>query len=207
MIERQQGRVKFSSAVRKAIVRPWQLLLLEPIVLLIPIWLAILYGTLFLLFGAFPIVFTSGRGWSQGTSGLAFLGVAVGMMLGSGYAFFDNQRYIRLEKEFGAGEVEPEARLPPAMVAAVAIPVGMFWFAWTSYLSIHWIDCIIGSIPFGMGMILAFLACTNYLVDSYTIYAASVLAANTILRSLFGAVFPLFTPTMYENLDTAKGLG
>lgn len=40
----------------------------------------------------------------------------------------------------------------------------------------------------------------NYLIDSYTIYAASVLAANSVLRSTFGAVFPLFTTYMYNNL-------
>lgn len=33
----------------------------------------------------------------------------------------------------------------------------------------------------------------NYLIDSYVIYAASALAANSVLRSLFGAAFPLFT--------------
>jgi hypothetical protein len=38
------------------------------------------------------------------------------------------------------------------------------------------------------------------LVDSYTIFAASVLAANGTLRSLFGAAFPLFTKNMYDNL-------
>lgn len=32
------------------------------------------------------------------------------------------------------------------------------------------------------------------------IFAASVLAATAVLRSLFGAVFPLFTPYMYRNL-------
>jgi hypothetical protein len=32
------------------------------------------------------------------------------------------------------------------------------------------------------------------------LYAASALAANSILRSLFGAAFPLFTPDMYRNL-------
>jgi hypothetical protein len=32
------------------------------------------------------------------------------------------------------------------------------------------------------------------------VYAASVLAANSMLRSLFGAAFPLFTTQMYEKL-------
>ena len=33
-----------------------------------------------------------------------------------------------------------------------------------------------------------------------TIYAASVLAAGSLLRSLFGTAFPLFTTQMYANL-------
>lgn len=33
-----------------------------------------------------------------------------------------------------------------------------------------------------------------------TVYAASVLAANSVLRSLFGTAFPLFTTKMYEKL-------
>jgi hypothetical protein len=49
-------------------------------------------------------------------------------------------------------------------------------------------------------MVLVFLSIMNYLIDSYTIFAASVLAANAVLRSLFGAAFPLFTTQMYENL-------
>lgn len=40
----------------------------------------------------------------------------------------------------------------------------------------------------------------NYLIDAYTIFAASVLAANAVLRSIFGAVFPLFTTQMYNGL-------
>jgi len=175
------------------------LLILEPIVLLISIYMAILYGTLYMLFGAFPIVFEQNRGWSQGISGLAFSGVAVGMIIGVIYSIFDNKRYARVEEQNG-GEAPPEARLPPAAVGAVAIPIGMMIFAWTNYPSIHWIVCIIASAPFGFGMVLVFLACMNYLIDAYTIYAASVLAANSVLRSLFGAVFPLFTVQMFNKL-------
>ena len=49
-------------------------------------------------------------------------------------------------------------------------------------------------------MVLVFLGVINYLIDSYVIFAASVLAANAVLRSLFGAIFPLFTSYMYKNL-------
>lgn len=59
---------------------------------------------------------------------------------------------------------------------------------------------IVAGIPFGFGMVLVFLGVMNYLIDAYTIFAASVLAANAVLRSLFGFAFPLFTTQMYQNL-------
>ena len=198
-LEKKQGKTTPKAAFQKALARPWALLFLEPIVLLISIYMAILYGTLYMLFGAFPIVFEQTRGWSQGIGGLAFLGVAVGMLIGVTYSVIDNNRYAKVEASHG-GEAPPEARLPPAMSGAVALPIGMFWFAWTNYPSIHWSVCIIGTAPFGFGMVLVFLSCMNYLIDSYTVYAASVLAANSVLRSLFGAAFPLFTTNMYDAL-------
>jgi len=40
----------------------------------------------------------------------------------------------------------------------------------------------------------------NYLADAYPTYAASVLAGNDFIRSLFSAGFPLFARAMYTNL-------
>ena len=201
--EISQGKVKLTAKLKVALSRPWILLFKEPIVLLLSIYIAIVYGTLYMLFAAVPIVFQEARGWSEGIGGLPFIGVAVGMIAAVIYTFPDNNRYMRVEAQHKAqGErgAPPEARLPPALLASVFIPVGLFIFAWTCYPRIHWIVPIIFMAPFGFGMVLIFLALFNYLIDAYTIYAASVLAANSILRSLFGAVFPLFTTYMYHNL-------
>lgn len=54
-------------------------------------------------------------------------------------------------------------------------------------------------------MVLIFLGIINYLIDAYTIFAASVLAANAVLRSLFGFAFPLFTTQMYNRLGIHWG--
>ncbi len=199
MLDKKRGPVSASKSFKTALIRPWILLFREPIVLLISIYMAIIYGTLYMLFGAFPIVFQQTRGWSEGIGGLSFLGVMVGMMIGVAYSIWDNRRYIKCAKAAG-GSAPPESRLVPAMPGAIAIPIGMFWFAWTNSPSIHWSVCIIGTAPFGFGMVLVFLSQMNYLIDSYTIYAASVLAANSVLRSLFGAAFPLFTTPMYASL-------
>lgn len=197
------GKQSLSQSFKIALSRPWVLLLKEPIVLLLSIYMAIIYGTLYMMFAAFPIVYQQNRHWSEGIGGLAFLGVAVGMIGAVIYTIFDNDRYRDCETSAiakGEGGAPPEARLPPAMIGSVCIPVGLFIFAWTNYPSIHWIVSIIFTAPFGFGMVLVFLSIMNYLIDSYTIYAASVLAANSVLRSMFGAIFPLFTTYMYDNL-------
>lgn len=191
-MEIQGGKKTVSQEFKVALSRPWILLFREPIVLLLSIYMAIIYGTLYMMFAAFPIVYQQGRGWSPGIGGLAFIGVMVGMMIAVVYSIFDNKRYKHVQDK-NQGNAPPEARLPPSMLGSAFLPIGLFWFAWTNSPSIHWSVSIIGTAPFGFGMVLVFLSIMNYLIDSYVIYAASVLAANSVLRSLFGAAFPLFT--------------
>lgn len=198
-IDHDRGRVTLAESFKTALSRPWILLFREPIVFLLSVYMAIVYGTLYMLFAAFPIVYQQHRGWNQGVGGLAFLGILVGMLAAIVYTIPSNNRYIATQKKHG-GVAPPEARLAPALIGSVALPVGLFWFAWTNSVSIHWIVSILAGIPFGFGMVLVFLSVLNYLIDAYTIFAASVLAANSVLRSLFGAAFPLFTSYMYENL-------
>jgi len=197
--EIDQGAISVGEVFKTSLMRPWVLLFREPIVFLLSIYMAIIYGTLYMLFGAFPIVYQQLRGWSPGIGGLAFLGVAVGMIFAVAYAVFDNKRYARIS-DANKGFAPPEARLPLCMIGSVLVPIGMFWFAWTNDPSIHFMASISAGVPFGAGLVLIFLGIMNYLIDSYTIFAASVLAANSVLRSLFGAAFPLFTSQMYANL-------
>lgn len=194
-----QKHVSFLQLVKTSLSRPWILLFREPIVLLLSIYMALVYGILYMLFAAFPIVYQEGRQWSPGIGGLAFCGVAVGMFIAVIYTIPDNRRYNRVAEDNG-GRAPPEERLPPACVGSFAIPIGLFWFAWTNDPSIHYLASIAAGVPFGFGMVLVFVSILNYLIDAYVIYAASVLAANSVLRSLFATAFPLFTSQMYDNL-------
>lgn len=123
----------------------------------------------------------------------------VGMIVAVIYNIYDNKRYIKIAAA-NHGFAPPESRLTPCMMAAVAIPIGLFWFAWSNGPSVHWMASIAAGAPFGFGMVLVFLSLMNYLIDAYTIFAASVLAASAVLRSLFAAAFPLFTSYMYRDL-------
>ena len=198
-LDQERGRATLIESLKTALSRPWILLFKEPIVLLLSIYMAIIYGTLYMLFAAYPIVYQVNRGWNQGVGGLPFTALIVGMLGAVSYSVWDNKRYIRVEREHG-GFAPPETRLPASIVGCVALPIGLFWFAWTNSPSVHWMASVAAGVPFGFGMVLVFLSIMNYLIDSYTIFAASVLAANSVLRSLFGAAFPLFTSHMYANL-------
>ena len=196
-----RGVVSLGEAFSTGLMRPWVLLFCEPIVLLLSLYQAIIYGILYMLFGAFPIVYRSGRGWNEGVGGLPFVAVAVGVVLAVLYVIlYDNKRYTKQVAASGVGYIAPEARLPMGIVGGIVLPIGLFWFAWTNAPSVPWAASVVASIPFGFGMVLIFLSIMNYLIDSYTIFAASVLAGNGILRSLIGAAFPLFTKQMYDRL-------
>ncbi|KAF2862741.1 MFS general substrate transporter [Piedraia hortae CBS 480.64] len=197
--EADQGKLSFGYVFKTSLLRPWILLFREPIVFLFSLYAAVIYGTLYMMFAAFPIVYQKQRHWTAGIGGLAFMGVAVGMVIALAYCIWDNVRYSKISDQH-KGFAPPEARLPMTMIGGIAIPIGLFWFAWTNGRSVHWMVSIAAGVPFGFGMVLVFLGIMNYLIDAYTIFAASVLAANAVMRSVFGAVFPLFTTDMYKNL-------
>lgn len=123
----EQGETTFAHVFKTSLSRPWVLLIKEPIVLLLSIYLAIVYGTLYMLFSAYPIVYQMGRGWSQGVGGLPFLGVFVGMAAAVTYSAIDNiKRYMPLNEKY-KGFAPPETRLPPTILGGVFTTIGLFW--------------------------------------------------------------------------------
>ncbi|VUC27324.1 unnamed protein product [Clonostachys rosea] len=202
VIDIQNGGSTHTKVLMTSLLRPCELLVVEPIVLFLSIYTAVVYGVLYLLFGAYPVVFQLERGWSPGKGGLPFLGIAIGMFIAVPSVLIINKWYVKEAAKTPDGLLEPEARLVGGIIGGITVPIGMFWFAWTTYESIHWLCPVAAGIPFGFGMTLIFQSVFAYLADAYGIYSASALAANTVLRSLFGAGFPMFTKKMYENLGT-----
>jgi len=88
------------------------------------------------------------------------------------------------------------------MVGAILAPIGLFWLAFTTYPSVHWIVPIIAAIPFGTGVIFIFTSVFTFLVVAYRPYAASAMAGNSFLRSTFAAAFPLISGPLYKRLGT-----
>ena len=88
---------------------------------------------------------------------------------------------------------------------ACLVPIGLFIYGWTSFYHTHWIGPNIGAAIFSAGVIIGFQCTQTYLVDAYTRFAASAVAAATVLRSLAGFGFPLFAPYMYNALGLGWG--
>ncbi|OGM48092.1 hypothetical protein ABOM_002891 [Aspergillus bombycis] len=163
-----------------SIWRPLKMLM-SPIVLLLSLYAAVVYSYLYLCFTTFPLIFGGQYGFGSGASGLATLGLGVGSLVGvifCGAASDKLSNYLTLKN---GGEAKPDEN------------------------KTHWIVPIIGTGFLGGGMIITYMASVMYLVDAYTVYAASVTASNTIFRCLFGALLPLAGGAMYSALGVGWG--
>ena len=172
----------------------------EPILVLITLYMSFIYGMIYLFFEAYPIAFQEERGWNGGVGALPFLGITLGVLCGvTIIVYSSNHRFKRKMMENG-GKPIPEERLIPMMIGAFLLPIGLFWFAWTSNPHIHWAPQVIAGIPIGCGIQMIFLQGLSYIIDVYMMHANSAIAANTLLRSLAGGGFPMFATAMYHTL-------
>lgn len=200
---------------KRGIIRPFKMLFLSPIVALTSLYMAVTYGYLYLMFTTITEVFQEYYHFSTSIVGLAFLGLGVGSMAGILLFSATSDKYIqRKAAEADAAAqasggvragMKPEYRLPLLPLGAILIPAGLFIYGWTAEYKVHWIAPIIGTAVLGIGNLIVFMTIQMYLVDAFTIYAASAIACNTIVRSLAGAVLPLAGLPMYSRLGIGWG--
>ncbi|KAJ7506741.1 MFS polyamine transporter [Mycena galericulata] len=191
--------------IKTALTRPFILFYHEPIVQLLGIYMAFIYGVFYLYLTSMPLMFQGTYGESVGISGLNYLALGVGVTGASQI----NARLMDLiykylkEKNGGAGQ--PEYRLPSMVPGTIFLPAGLLITGWAVQAKVHWIVPDIGVALVGAGIILNFQSIQIYLVDAFALYAASALAAASCLRSLCGFGFPLFAEAMYQKLGYGKG--
>jgi len=187
--------------LNRTLLRPFKMLAMEPILVLVTFYLSIVYGLLYALFQAFPIVFIQRRGLTLSQDGLIFIGVGIGTSIGAITNYLTTRHYPTLITKW-RGFPPPEQRLIGAMIGAPTLVVGIFWLGWTGeYSSVPWYVPALSTIVVGVGISLIFMSFLSYLVDTYLMYSASALAANTVCRSALAAAFPLFTVQMFNKVS------
>jgi hypothetical protein len=64
---------------------------------------------MYMEFAAFPIVFEGNLKWPQSTSGLSFLGMMIGQILGCAYSILDDDRYKKFADRTTYGRPPPRS--------------------------------------------------------------------------------------------------
>jgi hypothetical protein len=132
---------------------------------------------------------------------LAFLPIGVGAVISAViYLSWDAILLRAQAAQRPWSRKEEMRRLPLACIAGPFFVVSSFWLGWTARASIHWSAPCLAGILFGMGYLCLFMALLNYLVDAYAVFAASAMAAASLMRSCFGAVLPFAAKPMYRAL-------
>lgn len=195
----------FANILKTAMKRPFIFLATQPIIIVLALYMAYLYGLMYLMLSTFPRLWVEGYGETSGVGSLNFISMGLGFFLGTQITAPLNDALYRRLKKRNNGVGKPEFRVPMMVPASLLVPIGLFWYGWSAQAKVHWIMPNIGACIFCAGTIVGFQCIQTYLVDSYTRYAASAIAAATVLRSLAGFGFPLFAPAMFDALDFGWG--
>ena len=190
------------SSVRKLIylsfTTPFHLLFTEPVVFFFSLWAAFAWGVLYMSFDDIPLVFAT-RGFTVEQVGAVYTAIAVGSILGTILSIYQEKIAKQYWKHL---TTTPEGRLYFACIESALLPLGLFWFGWTSFPSVPWIVPVLALGCAQIGIFSIYLAVFNYLADVYHRYASSALAAQSFCRNMLAAIFPLFTEAMFRRLGT-----
>ncbi|CAK7914189.1 major facilitator superfamily multidrug transporter Nag4p [[Candida] anglica] len=188
-----------------SVSRPVVLLFTHPMIIGLGAYMAFTYGFMYLMIISFPQVFQQQYGFSKSTTGLMYIPMGMGFLIG--VLFWTptiGKVYNNLTKKNG-GVSKPEFRLPCLISTGFIIPIGLVWYGWSAEKGLHWIMPGIGSAIFAFGIVCVFQSMQSYLIDMNTRFAASSVAAAALFRSLFGFSFPLFADKMYAKLNYGWG--
>ncbi|KAI1390702.1 MFS general substrate transporter [Hypoxylon trugodes] len=176
--DRNKTRILLAS-----LTRPLKMLILCPIVFFLSLYIAFVFGVVYLLYTTIPTVFEETYKFETRLTGLVYLSLGLGNVLG----WLAN-----------GGVFEPEMRLLTSVPFGICLPITLFWYGWSTFYATHWVSPILSLIPYGFGIVGLFLPITTYLVDSYPMYAASAVAANIVLRRFICIVMIPFPVVMYK---------
>jgi multidrug resistance protein len=193
---------KFRSHIATAFKRPFKLITTQPIVQVLSLYIGFVYGVLYLVLATFPLLWTDPEFYNEptGLAGLNYISLGLGFFIGTQIAAKTADKIYKRLKAKNGDVGRSEFRVPLMFPGAVMVPIGLLIYGWSAQKKVFWLVPNIGTAIFAAGNQLVFQNCQTYIVDAYTRYAASAIAATTLFRSLGGFAFPLFATYMYAFL-------
>ncbi|EGC45672.1 MFS multidrug transporter [Histoplasma capsulatum var. duboisii H88] len=184
---------------------PVWMLVTQPIIQLVSLFLAYNFGTLYFVLTSFASIWITQYHQSVSASGLHYIALVIGSTIGAQLGAALTDRLWAYLKKRAGGETAPEYRIPLMIPGSIVIPISLFWFGWTAETMQKWIVVDIAAAVFNFGIIMSTHSQQQYVMEAYRGYMASATAASQFLRSIFAFVFPLFAPALFARLGYGWG--
>lgn len=123
------------SRLKIALSRPFQMVVSELIIILMTLYLTVVYIVLFTFLDGYSVIFGEVYGINQGLTNLIFLAMFVGITIAWVLVPIVSRITSRKLVKVHAKGQHAEVRLWYAMLGAPAMPISLFWLAWTCYVS------------------------------------------------------------------------
>lgn len=188
------------------ILRPFTLLLTEPVVFSFTLLSALSYGITFLSTQSIPQVYTATYAFTESQAAYIQATIVLGELVGWGICLWGQDPFFEKCAKRAEGSERlrrklPEKRLCGAVPASLfALAAGLFIYGFTARPSISLYVPTLGLFLIGVGVVVVMQAIMMYVTDSYGIYAASASAAVCFGENVFAAFLPLGSQGMYDRL-------
>ncbi|CAI7645785.1 unnamed protein product [Penicillium pancosmium] len=180
--------------------RPFEMFLLEPIVLFLSLLSGFSDALIFVFTESFTLVFEQ---WNMSVLaiGMTFGSILIGYILAYFIFLPDIYRQIQLRSKEGAASRYAERRLLLLLFIAPLEPIGLLGFAWTSMgPPIPWIAPLIFSCMIAMANYAIYMATIDYMVAAYGPYSASATGGNGFARDFLAGIATMYSTPMYTNI-------
>ncbi|KUL81762.1 hypothetical protein ZTR_09239 [Talaromyces verruculosus] len=191
--ELDEERSGWREVSSKHLLRPLVMLISEVPLSTISLYLMFVYGLLFLFCESYPIVFMETHGWQQPVATLPFLVVAFGICLAAAILLAWDYYYPSSGSQ----------RLVQMICGGATLTTGLFWFAATSDPKFHWLPQACAGVFIGSGIFMVFLSGLSFILNHYSKYANSAVAATNATRNLAAAIASMVGKSAYRGLGVS----
>lgn len=122
--------------LKTSLGRPFRLLGTQPIIQVLAVYMAFIYGLMYLVLTTYPTVWEDVYGQSVGIGGLNYISLGIGFFVGAQTVARVNDYLYRRLKARNGGVGKPEFRAPMILPGAILVPAGIFMYGWSAEVSL-----------------------------------------------------------------------
>lgn len=176
------------------VVQPLVMIVSEPIVIALSLYVGFIFATIFQFFIAVPAVLNLTYNFTVAQAGVAFTAAIGGVVVAAiTSTVCDRITRPHVSARTHDGKVPEEYRMLPAMIGGIGVTASFFWIGWTASPKINSLVPIFGTALYIWGAASVLTASISYLFDAYPPRnTLSALTAAACFRIFLAGLIPLF---------------